>query len=57
MISIFYLVLFFVAWLLANITIEIIKGAIRQHQARKMVDDIYLKVSKLILATLKDVKK
>lgn len=48
------LILFFAAWFLAQIAIEIIKGAIRQHQAKKMVDEIYLKASKLILAAVKD---
>lgn len=51
------LILFFVAWFLAQIAIEVIKGAIRQHQAKKMIDEIYLKVSKLALAAIKDVKK
>ena len=57
MISIMQLLLFFVAWVLAIVFIEIVKGAIRQHQAKKMIDEIYLKISKFVLAALKDVKR
>lgn len=57
MISFIQLLTFFIAWILANVFIEVIKGAIRQHQAKKMIDEIYLKVSKLALAAIKDVKR
>lgn len=48
------LCIFFLAWVLANVFIECLKGWLRQRQAKKMVDEVYLKVSKLLIAAIKD---
>lgn len=48
------LCIFFAAWVLANISIECLKGWIRRRQAQKMVDEVYLKFSKLVISVIKD---
>jgi len=54
MISIAQLVIFFLAWVFAQIFIEVIKGVIRQRQVKRMVDEVYLKISKLAVSTFRD---
>ena len=56
-ISTLQFVLFVVAWLLAHIILDIFKGIIAHRQRLKLVDDVYLKVSKLLLSSIRDLKE
>lgn len=49
--------LFCVAWIAAQIILDVIRGTLRRKQQAKLIDDIYLKVSKLVLSSMKDLKE
>ena len=49
--------LFCVAWIVAHIILEVVNEIIRRKQLAKLVDDICLKVSKLVLSSMKDLKE
>ena len=56
-ISTVHFILFVVAWILAQIILDIFKGIIAHRQHLKLVDDVYLKVSKLLLSSMRDLKE
>jgi len=56
-ISILEFILFVVAWLIAHIILYAVKAILQRRQYLKLVDEVYLKVSKLIVASVREFKE
>lgn len=50
-------ILFFVAWILAQLVLDVIKAFLARKNQQIMLDEIYIKISKLTLAFMKDIKE
>jgi len=50
-------ILFFTAWILAQLVLDVIKAFLARKNQQIMLDEIYVKISKLTLALLKDIKE
>ena len=56
-VNVLTLLLFVAAWLIANVLFEILKAYLARKSHLKLVDDVYLKVSKLLMASMKELKE
>ncbi len=49
--------MFIVAWIIANIFLDVIRSILKRRNMNKMIDEAYLKISKLIVSAVADLKE
>lgn len=50
-------ILFFCAWICAQLVLDILKAFLIRRNQQRMIEDIYLKVSKITISLIKDMRE